>query len=47
MGQKEFYNGTSDIYILLNRVPCQPDVGFTVICCGFWMPGPFSKTEGS
>ena len=41
MGQKEFDNGTSDIYSLLNRVPCQPDVGFTVIFLWLLNARPF------
>lgn len=36
MGEKEFYNGTSDIYHLLNRVPCSPDGNSTLNeLCGF------------
>ncbi|KAK3768435.1 hypothetical protein RRG08_053427 [Elysia crispata] len=36
MGEKQFYNGTSDIHILLNRVPCNPEGNSTLSeLCGF------------
>ncbi|KAK3768429.1 hypothetical protein RRG08_053421 [Elysia crispata] len=36
MGEKQFLNGTSDIIILLNRVPCDPEGNSTLNeLCGF------------